>query len=167
MGVAYAWLCDADYFIYVEQDCLLYGEGLIEHAIGLMRHDYMFGSGVGTPQPLQQSVFIIKRPAFRAFLDGYDRVRESDREISPEVKFARLRYDWAAARIGGPRWQRRWWRLTRGRWYDILPFGYGRARPIDWEQPYFYFQHGSREEVEIYAEKTGFGVSAGLTDRSS
>jgi len=165
MGVAYAWLCDADYFVYVEQDCLLHGEGLIEHAIGQMSHDYMFGGGIGTPQPLQQSLFIIRKSAFRPFLNGLDRIRESDREVSPEVKFARLRWDWGPARIGGPQWRRWWWRRTRGRWYDPLPFGFGRARPLDWEQSHFYFQHGSREEVETYAERTGFGISAGRTDR--
>jgi hypothetical protein len=93
MGVAYAWLCDADYFVYVEQDCLLYGEGLIEHAIERMRRKYMFGDGTGTLQPLQQSLFIIARSAFRSFLDAMDRIRETDGEVSPEVKFARLRWD--------------------------------------------------------------------------
>ena len=167
MGVAYAWLCDADYFVYVEQDCLLYGQGLIESAIGAMKHDYMFGDGAGTPQPIQQSLFIIRRAAFLPFLNGLDRIGRSDREVSPEVKFARLAWDWMPDGIGGmelPRLRRRWWKLTRGLWYDVLPFGYGRARPIDWKLPHFYFQHGSRGEVDTYLEKTGFESSAATTE---
>lgn len=163
MGVAYAWLCDADYFVYVEQDCLLYGEGLIEYAIERMTHDYMFGGGEGTPQPIQQSLFIIRRPAFGRFLNGLDRIRASDREVSPEVKFARLAWDCVPARIGPirlPRLQRRWWKLTGGLWRDRLPYGYGRVRPIEWNRPRFYFQHGSREEVDIYVEKTGMDFHA-------
>ena len=155
LGVAYAWMCEADYYVYVEQDCLLYGEGIVERAIGRMRHDFMFGDGAGTPQPIQQSMFILARPAFRAFLDGMDKIREGDREVSPEVKFARLKWDLVPERIG-PLRLRSWRRLTGRLWYDRLPFGYGRARPIDWNQPHFYFQHGTREELERYREKTGF-----------
>lgn len=155
LGVAYAWLCDADYFVYVEQDCLLYGEGILERAIGRMKHDFMFGDGTGTPQPLQQSLFIIARPAFRSFLDALDDLRGGDREVAPEIKFSRLRWDLPPAWVGR-RQSKAWHKLTWRFWYDRLPFGYGRVRPLDWNQPHFYFQHGSREEVSRYCEMTGF-----------
>ena len=34
--------------------------------------------------------------------------------------------------------------------YDYLSFGYGRERPIDFTDEVFYFQHGSKEELEKY-----------------
>lgn len=155
LGVAYAWMCDADYFVYVEQDCLLYGQGILEQAIGRMKHDFMFGDGSGTPQPLQQSLFVIARPAFRSFLDALDGIDGRDREVSPEIKFSRLRWDLPPTWVGR-RQSKAWRKLTWRLWYDRLPFGYGRVRPIDWSQPHFYFQHGSVEEVTRYCEMAGF-----------
>ena len=34
--------------------------------------------------------------------------------------------------------------------FSYLPFGFGRERPIRFEDKVFYFQHGSKEEVENY-----------------
>jgi len=160
-GVSYAWMCDADYFVYVEQDCLVCGEGIIEYAIDKMSHPYMFGDGSGTPQPTQISIFIIKRSHFTNFLNGLARIEDADHVVSPEEKFARIELDWLPNHIANKRLRRlrsRWWKLTGRFWRDWLPFGYGRARPINWNDPYFYFQHGTKEEIQAYLEHTGLTI---------
>ena len=44
------------------------------------------------------------------------------------------------------------WRLFR----DALLFGYGRDRPINFNDDVFYFQQGSAAEVLEYKKRTGF-----------
>ena len=91
LGVSYAQLCDVDYFVYVEQDTLLYGKNIIEYAIKRMIHPYIFGKGTGTPHYIQQSFFIIHKSGFDKFLRGIKRIRASDKEVSPETKFLKIR----------------------------------------------------------------------------
>lgn len=164
LGMTYALLEDFDYWVYVEQDALLYGEGIIEHAISKMNKGIMFGSGVGTPQPMQQSLMIFHKDSIGRFLKCLSRISYPDREFSPEMKFAV-----AASPI---------WRifpnffirviLTKGllgklvkkafflvsnsslSGYQPLPFGYGRARPINHDDEFYYFQHGSVEELRLH-----------------
>ena len=40
--------------------------------------------------------------------------------------------------------------------YEILPFGYGRVRPINFSDDLFYFQQGSLDEINNYRSLTGF-----------
>jgi hypothetical protein len=40
--------------------------------------------------------------------------------------------------------------------YAVLPFGYGRVRPINFSDDIFYFQHGSVDEINAYKKLTGF-----------
>jgi hypothetical protein len=160
LGISYAWMCDADYFVYVEQDTLLYGEGIIEHAIAHMRHSFMFGSGVGTPQIVQISLIIVHRSGFVRFMNRMNQIRDIETKISTEMKLAIIGYDWlpwVEAYKSGNVWGRivwEWYKRTGRLWYDVLPFGYGRARPINWHDPYFYFQHGTKEEIETYMGKS-------------
>jgi len=161
LGLAYALACSADYFVYVEQDCLLFGEGIVEHAIAKMRHPYMFGSGAGTPQPLQQSFFIVHHSEFARMIRRLERFPESDRLVSPEVKFARLKWDWLPSSLLVGKRRKKWLRRTGRFWYDELPFGCGRTRPIDWEAPFFYFQHGSADELSTYMERAAIELDLG------
>ena len=34
--------------------------------------------------------------------------------------------------------------------FDELPIGYGRSRPINFSEPFLYFQHGSEKELAEY-----------------
>ena len=43
-SLEYALAADIDYLVYVEQDVLLYGQGIIEHCIARMRKPLMFGT---------------------------------------------------------------------------------------------------------------------------
>jgi hypothetical protein len=40
--------------------------------------------------------------------------------------------------------------------YEVLPFGYGRDRPINFRDEVFYFQQGTAEEIAQYRGLTGF-----------
>jgi hypothetical protein len=40
--------------------------------------------------------------------------------------------------------------------YEVLPFGYGRDRPINFSDDAFYFQQGSSEEILQYRKRAGF-----------
>lgn len=158
LGIEYALLCDVDYFVYVEQDALLYGRGIIEHCIGQMNTPFMFGSSEGTPQPLQQSFFIIRKDGYRQFLSRIHALNSRDSRLSPEWKFevSAKKYNlwvsnnflpWILNHRGG-RPARLISRNVPG--YDVLPIGFGRTRPIRFDIPYYYFQHGSERELHQY-----------------
>lgn len=166
MGLTYASLCDCDYWVYVEQDALLQGEGIIEHCIEQMEKPYMFGDATGVPQLLQQSMIIIRRDGFEDFLKYLNNIELADNQMPPETKFAlaaspKLR---ALPRtLFMPNTKNSWTRkklrplirflVARLRGYEDLPIGYGRARPIDFSDSYLYFQHASEEELSAYTEK--------------
>lgn len=154
-GGSYAVSSEAEYFVYVEQDCLLGGNEIIDHCIKSMKKGFMFGSGEGTPQPIQQSFFIIHRKALPRFLKNLTDIKDRDCEMSPEWKFvlATSRVLVIAANLGLLRHRRVLRlvnRLVRGRSYDVLPVWGGRSRPVRFNSEFFYFQHGTREELEEY-----------------
>jgi len=163
LGLQYAIANDADYFVYVEQDVLLAGAGIIEHCIEHMTTPYMFGSGAGTPQLLQQSFFIIAKPGMERFLSRLMLISWRDCEMCPEDKFVvasaqgSLRFSNFLIRNKPARGRKNLINrkivpaLIKGSiGYTELPIGFGRARPIDFSAPYFYFQHGSEEEIKRY-----------------
>jgi len=157
-GAQYALMSDADYFVYVEQDCLLSGKGIIEKCIEEMRRPFMFGSGAGTPQPIQQSFFVIRSDRIPRFLRNYEEIQLSDKLLSPEWKFVIATWRpfvWVAnmglTRLG---FVRRLMLATAERFlFQTLPFGHGRARPIDFKDRFFYFQHGTEDELTAYEEQ--------------
>ncbi|ABV94596.1 hypothetical protein Dshi_2863 [Dinoroseobacter shibae DFL 12 = DSM 16493] len=152
----YALASDCEFFVYVEQGCLLKGDGLAEACIAAMTADHMFGSGAGTPQPLQQSLFVVRGAALSRFLGNLAKLKYRDCDMAPEWKFV-----WATsatltwlANIGI--FQSK---LTRKIGFKLarlsgalcfLPFGSGRARPIPFDAPHCYFQHGTSAEIARY-----------------
>lgn len=155
---AYAMASDCDYFVYVEQDCLLKGEGLVETCIAAMTADLMFGSGDGTPQPLQQSLFVVRGSALPAFLANLSNLKCRDVDMAPEWKFV-----WASSKlltslasIGVFRFKpvrRLGFKLAKlAGLFCYLPFGSGRARPVPFDSPHFYFQHCTADELARYRE---------------
>lgn len=157
-SLEYALSADADYLVYVEQDVLLFGDGIIEHCIAKMRKPLMFGSGDGTPQPLQQSFFIVRKDGMRRFLAGLHSIDNPDKIIAPEWKFmlaslgARGAFiDWlCASEVRRARLHRFCGHLMQKMGYDLLPIGWGRSRPLDPTAKHFYFQHGTPEELRLY-----------------
>lgn len=166
LGMSIAMANEVDYWVYLEQDALIYGEGIIEECINHMRKPYMFGSGRGTPQPVQHSLMIIKKEGIPAFIKNFNAIKAKDSEISPEIKFAiavslplRLIPEFVykfMEKEGLPNkiLKRAFWPLFylfQG--FDNIPFGYGRQRPIDFSKKYFYFQHGSKEELKAFTNR--------------
>lgn len=166
-GMLFALLADVDYWVYVEQDALISGNGIIEHTIFHMKGGIMFGSGVGTPQPLQQSFMIFQKDALARFINNFFKIHYKDKEISPEVKFAIASsslltiYPNAVCKLLSQKklvgiilrklfliFER-----SRFRGWESLPFGYGRARPINHSDQYYYFQHGTDEEIKLFSQK--------------
>lgn len=166
LGMTLAYVNDADFWVYVEQDALIYGDGIIEKCIEKMRGDYMFGSGDGTPQPVQHSLMVMRKDAIPVFVKRFCAIDARDCEISPEIKFAiatskvlSMLPTWVYKIDGkaGPSvdLRRRFldvmFKIFRG--FDEVPFGYGRARPIDFDSEFFYFQHGSFEEIDQFDKR--------------
>ncbi|KZN51373.1 hypothetical protein [Pseudoalteromonas luteoviolacea] len=167
-SLMHVYCSEADYWVYIEQDALIKGPGIIEHAIQKMTKPMMFGDGWGTPQPMQQSFMIIKREYIPTFIAQLCRISAKDCEISPEYKFAI-----ASSKILSVMPECFFKGIEKGTFLQkvlakmtfyfantdfmsdssLLPFGYGRARPINFNDDYFYFQHGDESELNNYSEK--------------
>ncbi|MCV2883275.1 hypothetical protein OE749_01020 [Aestuariibacter sp. AA17] len=165
LGLSYAINCDCDYFVYVEQDALLKGKGIIEREIANMKRPFVFGKQRGLAQPLQQSFFIIDMKYAELFLSRYMAIKARDNKISPERKFAI-----ATSAILGALPESLFYQpplnnvfqkvlhrvqsaiLKVFGCYGVTVSGYGRDRPIKFDDEYFYFQHGSKEELQTYLE---------------
>lgn len=173
VGMTYAFACGVDYWVYIEQDALIYGDGIVERAIASMRHPIMLGAGAGTPQPTQQSFMIMSTSVIPTFLYRLASINAPDRLVTPETKFAIATSAFLSALPATlfsdfPRNGLRH-RIRRkvGRWlvnylsqYDAVPFGYGRVRPISFDDQNFYFQHASEEELKWYRLKYATQVAS-------
>ncbi|HEM6846616.1 hypothetical protein OKT23_17240 [Providencia rettgeri] len=164
-SMSYAQNSDCEYYVYVEQDVLLFGDGIIEFCISKMKKPYMFGKCNLFNNPLQQSFFIIKKDYIDIFLSNIYSIKYRDSQINPEKKFAistsRL-YKFIPKFIFLTPKNRFLKKLT---WrfqnilcklfgnYQYLPVGYGRDRPINFDDSYYYFQHASRDEINEYKSR--------------
>ena len=156
-----------DFYLYVEQDALVGGRNLREKVVRACGQSMAFGSGKGTPQVLQQSLFIVHRSQAQRFLTRLLSVPQLDSVLSPETKFAL-----AGSRLPLPLLRFFSHDVTRFsqkvvaqtisrrplRRFGWIPLSGGRIRPIAWDED-FYFQHGSSEEVSMYKEylRNAFG----------
>jgi hypothetical protein len=69
----------------------------------------------------------MRQEIISSFIQEYIGLEATDKELRPEQKFSEI----------------------EGRFkFSPLPFGYGRARPIDYNKPIFYIQQLSDEEVK-------------------
>ncbi|MEP5377283.1 MAG: hypothetical protein ABJQ14_16100, partial [Hyphomicrobiales bacterium] len=106
--------------------------------------------------PIQQSFFIIKRQKIAPFLKNLADLKGKDKELSPEWKFvfATWRPFVLASNLGllqGKTIRKAVARIAGKLFYDELPLTGGRTRPIKFEAPFVYFQHGSLEEIDLFA----------------
>jgi len=112
-------------YIYVEQDCLVYGVGWVERCLSHAREStgILLGRGDGTPQPIQQSLMVVTADKLEDFISGISNYKGDD-GVPNEVMFQKnLDFDW-------------------------LPIHGGRARPIKWNLPFWYAQHFTDEELK-------------------
>jgi len=140
-GAMHALCCDADYFVYVEQDCLLFGNDFLPRAIGGSDADILLGpptqngrgmAGALAAPMIQQSLMVVARSGLERFLEGLLGAPWGDGKRAPEETM-RLR---------------------------LAPFGfvqvpYGRSRPIDFDQSHYYVQHLTDDELGQFLAHAG------------
>ncbi len=151
----YALLNDSD-LIYVEQDCLVAGEGWVDECYrALGSKQVMFGAGKRTPQPIQQSLALVRweyLPVFiNRLLDQYVRHRSILLSSSPDPNLHNTEHRWRDA-------------FAR----DVchVPFGYGRARPIDFSAKHIYAQHWTEPELRELMQREGLDPAEWLEDKA-
>jgi hypothetical protein len=166
ISMMYAYSNDFDYWVYIEQDALIYGDEFIESTIASCPGSKIFyGSGKGTPQQIQQSYMIFHRDAIVSFIANYTKIIHADKIISPEWKFlfaanmlASIMPSSLLEFISNDRNSKfknlfRKFLIRILRLFDEfseIPIGYGRVRPINFTDPHFYFQHGSMDELNKF-----------------
>lgn len=134
LGATYALMCDATHYVYVEQDCLVFGRNFLDAAVGDSDSEIFLGmpteNGVGlsgiAASMLQQSVMIVRRAGLERFIRQMLSAPHTDGEVSPEETMRQLLPP-----------------------FDLLKVPYGRSRPIDPAAPHFYAQHLSEPELEL------------------
>lgn len=167
LGLEFALLSDVDMFLYVEQDVLVYGSGMVEKIKNsLRRKDLVFGAS--SSMDIQQSFVAANKRGIRQFVKALHSIEYSDKDIAPEHKFmfAASRGLPAAAAKFAVHTEHRKLKAAgikvfaklcdMSKNYEVLPFGYGRLRPINFTDEAFYFQHGSAAEIAQYRQLTGF-----------
>ncbi len=135
LGATYAIACDADYYVYVEQDCVIHGDGILDAIVAGMEHPIALGArtsggqGIeGRAAPMfQQSLIVVARSGLERFISAILSAPETDGELPPEEKLAR----------------------------DLAPFSelcipFGRSRPLDFSYPHFYAQHLTAVELASF-----------------
>jgi hypothetical protein len=135
-GAMHALCCDADFYVYVEQDCLIKGERFLEHALGESDAEIFLGQrtvggkgieGKPAASMIQQSCIIVKKSGLERFISRTLEGPETDGELSPEVKMDRDLKP-----------------------YDFVQIPFGRSRPIDFSLNHFYAQHLDQNELEEF-----------------
>lgn len=140
-GAMHALCCDADYYVYVEQDCLVHGVDFLPRAIGGSPEDILLGpptqngrgiAGAIAAPMIQQSLMVVARSGLERFLEGLLGAPWGDGERAPEETM-RLR---------------------------LVPFGfvqvpYGRSRPIDFRRSHYYAQHLTDDELAQFLAHAG------------
>jgi hypothetical protein len=167
LGLEFALHNDVDMFLYVEQDALLFGNSIVAKTKqALRRKDLVFGAS--TAKDIQHSFFAANKKGIRHFLSALHAIDYSDNKVSPEHKFMFGASRFLPSKLVGlvspaPTHLIRNVGLrlfsavcSISRNYEILPFGYGRERPINFNDDVFYFQQGSALEVAHYKQLIGY-----------
>ncbi|MDG6999357.1 MAG: hypothetical protein JRN15_09605 [Nitrososphaerota archaeon] len=128
-GMMLAYSANAD-LIYVEQDALLFGDvvGQLYRELNTKNKQMLFGNG-HTEGFIEQSLFICRREFLLEFVQQYLGFNCGDWRIIPEHK----------------------WRTLMGRLPDKIgyyDFGYGRARPANFDDRIFFIQQPTDNEIE-------------------
>ncbi len=134
-GAFYALMNDADYAVFVEQDCLPVGEGIIERAIANMG-DKRISFALGGPNRSDQSLTVLRTDYVLDFMRGFFALPQDDRELDTEDKFMHVvRSDDSLV---------------------PLPFGYARNRPINFRDQHFFAQQWRKSELMQLFDLTDF-----------
>lgn len=139
LGAMYALCCDAEWYVYVEQDCLLFGRDIIERAVDGRSGDIFLGqrtaggiglSGGPAADMYQQSLMIFRRSGIPRLINGVLSAPWTDGEVSPEETM-RLKLE--------P--------------FETIAIGYGRSRPINFDDDHLYVQHLNEGEFQMAMDR--------------
>jgi hypothetical protein len=167
MGLEFALHNDVELFLYVEQDALVFGKDIVDKTkSALRRKDLVFGASHA--DDIQQSFFAANKNGIRRFLSALHAINHSDKQVSPEHKFMFAASRFLPSALASLAAHTRVDKLRRANLrlfalacalsknYEVLPFGYGRDRPINFSDDVFYFQHGTAAELLQYKRRAGF-----------
>lgn len=142
LSACYAAMCDADYYVYVEQDCLIHGEGFLQEGVSRGASGIWLGywhrnargasGGHFNSNVVQTSVMIARSESILRFANGSVLGPQSDGEYAPEKRL-----------------------MGNCKPYDVLHLPYGRNRPIDWTKPHLYAQHLTDDEIAGFLRLNG------------
>lgn len=152
LGAAYALGCDADYYVYLEQDCVIHGAGFLQAIVAGMEHPIALGAptigGTGIDGPaapmVQQSLIVVRKDGLDRFIAGILLASESDGDVPPEVKFARDLQP-----------------------FSLIPIPFGRSRPLYFTVPTFYAQHLTDAELAAFLRFEGMRDCGGASSPSA
>jgi hypothetical protein len=133
-GAFYSIMNDADYYIYIEQDCLIFGKDIIEKAIENLGDSHFSFGYFNHSLKIEQSFIVIKKEAVLTFINLYLSISKPDSELRPEHKFDLII-------------------KSNNLLFKELPFGYGRNRPFNVNDLHFYIQHITNEELNLLTKK--------------
>jgi len=132
-------LCnDADLFCYIEQGCLVHGDGFVQRALDGREPTIFLGQRTAGGRGLhgglavdyhQMSVVIVGRSGLERFIASLVAGIETDGELPPEVKLAKY---------CAP--------------FEVLGIPFGRSRPLDFSLPAFYVKHATAAELQGFLE---------------
>ncbi len=134
LGLVYTYFNDIPYFVYVEQDCIINGNEIIEASIENMKgFDYSHGLNKTDGFEVECSFVIIDTRITIDFIKCCAQFQKPDKWQLPEVKWVGLK------------------KIFK---YTPLLFGYGRERPIDFTKKFWYAQHLKHDElVQIKSDR--------------
>jgi len=121
-GAEYCMCKGYDYYVYIEQDCLVWGEDIIENCCKEMKKPLMFGDADGLPWEIQQCFFIVKA----YYLSEFIRINKES-EVNPPEHL--------------------WHERFRDE-FQYFSFKGGRQRTLDNKMGYV--QHITEEELECF-----------------
>lgn len=157
LGAFYTLMNDADYFVFVEQDCLVRGENWVEKTIEyLEKHKADISYGWKDHEyRADHTVIIVKNSALLDFIRNYVAIEQKDYDVRPELKYLVVHGD--PKEVSHYNWVRKKYELSEPTLScDIkrikfieLPFPYGAIykRNIDFTRPIFSAQQWRKEEL--------------------
>ena len=136
-GCMYALNSDADYYVYVEQGCLLKGDNFLNVAIGETSEDILSDApasndtaGNANPDTVvrQPSLIIVKRSGMERFISGFLNAVRNEQLSAGICLQQQLQ---PLGRIQAP---------------------YAQSRPSDFSRPHVYARHLSQEELDTFID---------------
>ena len=128
MGGMYAMVNGADYFVWIEGDCLVHGKGIIEKAIQHMGDGDFSAAKWNHEYKLETCFMVFRCSSLPRIMARYLLIKAK----YPELKF-----------FGVSDYFKLVW----------MPFGYGRSRPIDFDESHYFAQHLSKKELSEFKRR--------------